>query len=119
MNAKLEKLKDTFSALFNQRNEINEHKQTINQEIVDEFIASHRDEIFNVAIEKEEVVEAIRDLKNGKSDGYHGVSNGNLKYAPEQVIDFLCTIYTKMINHQSMPKDFNICILKPIIKDPA
>ena len=89
------------------------------QGIVEEFLTKHRDEVFNITIDKEEIKTAIRGLKNNKSVGYHGVSNENLKYAPEQVIDFLTTIYAKMINCQSMPKDFNICMLKPIIKDPS
>ncbi len=115
---KIDKLKTIFEKTFNERNEINKAEEEANRIIVDKFIKEQENKIFDVKLNHDDIHECIKSLKNGKSIGYHGISNENLKYALcDELVDFILVIFTKMINYKVIPQDFNISILKPLVKD--
>lgn len=59
-------------------------------------------------------------MKNGKATGFSGVSNEMLKNGWNKITStVLKQMYEWMINTGSIPKLFNISILKPLIKDES
>ncbi len=118
VTAKIEKLEEWFKKQFTERHEINKLEEETNQKLVDEFIKSHESTIFDIVIDKNDIVDALKAMKNGKSVGTHGISYENLKYAAnDEVVDMIHVLFTKMINHKVLPKDFNVSIIKPLLKD--
>jgi hypothetical protein len=115
---KIDKLKEHFEKLFTQRNEENKKEEEANQRIEDDFLKKYESTTFNIDLNKLDIEESIKQLKNGKSQGTHGVCNENFKYALcDELVDFIHVIFTKMINNKIMPNDFNVCIIKPLLKD--
>ncbi len=71
-----------------------------------------------VHISEENVRIVIKNLKNGKAVGFSGVSNEMLKHGNTEVINSTLTYRMEwMVNTATIPKLFNISILKPLIKD--
>ena len=67
------------------------------------------------------IKEIIKEFKNGKATGYHGISNEMAKYAlnagNEQIASCYRIIFQKMIDSAVVPDECNISIIKSIIKD--
>ena len=65
-------------------------------------------------------LDTVKELKNGKATGYHGISNEMVKYAlnaeNEQIASCYRAIFQKMIDSAIVPDECNISIIKPIIK---
>jgi hypothetical protein len=74
-----------------------------------------------IVVEHEEVKKIIKELKNGKATGYHGISNEMVKYAlnenNEKIVEYFTIIFQKMIDSAVVPDECNISIIKPIVKD--
>jgi hypothetical protein len=60
-------------------------------------------------------------MKNGKSVGYHGISNEMVKYAVtkknQRLVNFMTILFNKIIETSKVSDDFNVSIIKPLIKD--
>ena len=85
--------------------------------LINEFKEKRKNDDF-VHIEEENVRMIIENLKNGKAVGFSGVSNEMLKHGNTKVINSTLTYLMEwMINTATIPKLFNISILKPLIKD--
>ena len=71
-----------------------------------------------VHIDEDHVRMIIKNLKNGKAVGFSGVSNEMLKNGNTSVINSTITYLMEwMLSTATIPKLFNISILKPLIKD--
>lgn len=60
-------------------------------------------------------------MVNGKSNGYYGISNEMVKYTMNKDNKRIAACYTilfnKIFESGTVPENFNISIIKPIIKD--
>ena len=74
-----------------------------------------------VCISHETILSIIKELPNGKSVGYHGISNEMVKYALSEnsfrIVDYYEIIFNKILETSVIPFDFNISIIKPLVKD--
>ncbi|RNA43332.1 RNA-directed DNA polymerase from mobile element jockey-like [Brachionus plicatilis] len=69
-------------------------------------------------LEYGEMKDVISTLKNGKSSGMSNISNEMIKYCDSKLlIKTLQICYGKMIEYSRVPTNFNISIIKPLIKD--
>jgi hypothetical protein len=74
-----------------------------------------------IIVDQDSVEKTIKSLKNGKSTGYHGISNEMVKYSINKTNKRMAKCYTsifnKIIESSQVPDNFNVSIIKPIIKD--
>jgi len=114
----LDQATEEYKELFNVPFESSANKVKIENELAE--MLKEKDNT-PVTIELDTVKEIIRELKNGKATGYHGISNEMVKYAlnaeNEQIAKCYKIIFQKMIDTAIVPDECNISIIKPIIKD--
>ncbi len=117
----LDEAKSQYEELFNVSFPHNVDKEKIKIELNQMLNEPEEDDEITI-VEQSVVEEIIRTLKNGKSTGYHGISNEMVKYALSKENDLIAKNYTiifnKIIESSVVPKDFNISIIKPLVKDP-
>ncbi len=117
----LDEAKSQYEELFNVSFPHNVDKEKIKIELNQMLNEPEEDDEITI-VEQSVVEEIIRSLKNGKSTGYHGISNEMVKYALSKENDLIAKNYTiifnKIIESSVVPKDFNISIIKPLVKDP-
>lgn len=112
------KIKESYEKLFSESNQVRHTNTVMNEKFVKDFEKKHLDVIFDIDVNADRIKQHISNLSCGKSVGFSEVSNEMLKYSKsDQLIEYIKTIFEKMINHQVAPYLFNISILKPIIKD--
>jgi hypothetical protein len=111
---KIDKLISMFEKIVNERNKDNKEQEEANEQTINDFLKKYEDKTFDLQISREDLETCFKSLKNGKSIGFHGISNENLKYAlSDKLLDYIEVILIVKV----MPADFNISILKPLIKD--
>ena len=67
-------------------------------------------------IKREEVVEAIANLKNGKAAGVDGISAEMLKYGGESIIEWMHRICQLAWEQERVPGDWTEAVIIPIYK---
>ena len=75
-----------------------------------------------VKVCRSKLEELIKCLPNGKSIGITGISNEMLKYSQidqteNQLVNSMVILFNKMFEYQMVPTNFNLSIIKPLIKD--
>ena len=123
INIPIDDIRKQYKVLFNTSNFPDEEKDKNEEEkltkLINDFKEKRTENDF-VHIKEENVRMIIKNLKNGKAVGFSGVSNEMLKHGNTKVINATITYLMKwMINSATIPKLFNISILKPLIKDPS
>ncbi|KAF2896139.1 hypothetical protein ILUMI_10037 [Ignelater luminosus] len=69
------------------------------------------------AISTEEIQQAIREMKNGKSSGSGGIPIKILKHANTSIHEILTYIFNRcLLNHDKLPQDWKVRYLTPIYK---
>ncbi len=116
----LEEAKKEYEELFNVSFPHKVNKDKIKQELetmLDE--PQPHDDITMISQLNVETI--MRELKNGKATGYHGISNEMVKYALSEknnkISECYTIIFNKIIETSTVPRDFNISVIKPLIKD--
>ncbi len=115
----LDQAKQEYKELFTTSFPHKADKEKIKLELDELLKDESNDE--EIILEEEAVESIIKELKNGKAIGYHGISNEMLKYAiskeNKKLVTFITIFYRKIIETSTVPEDFNISIIKPLIKD--
>lgn len=62
----------------------------------------------NIVINKEDVKEALKKLRNRKSPGLDGITNELLKYGGESITDQLTTLINKILHFHRIPDEWRI-----------
>ncbi len=123
INIPIDEIRKQYNVLFNTSNFPDEEKNKSDEEKLEKLISDYKKTKTKsdyVKIDEENVRKVIKNLKNGKSVGFSGVSNEMLKNGNTNVINSTITYLMEwMINTATIPKLFNISILKPLIKDQA
>lgn len=119
INIQLCKLKDHYRNLFNSPNNID---NTVSNENIDKFkenTEKHKKPRFDYNLSHHKLKELIDDLPNGKSAGISNISYEHINYCSSNVfVLYLTKLYVSMIQFSLVPENFNIAIIKPIVKDP-
>jgi len=87
------------------------------KEEIKKFLEETENVVYDEKIEKWEVDQIVKELDNNKSVGMHEVSNEMIKNAPNKIIDILLIIIQLLINFGCVFDNFNVSIIKPIVKD--
>ena len=93
-----------FEKLLNEENEWND-------ELSAEYVEGPAD-----IISKEEIRQAIQDLKVRKAAGPSGVTGEMIKAAGEQAVDWLTSICIRIVNEETIPESWQMSELVPIYK---
>ena len=64
------------------------------------------------------VVNAIRSLCAGKSDGVDDICSDNLKHATDRFIDYIVSLFNSILSHGCVPNCFLSSTIIPIPKNP-
>ena len=64
-----------------------------------------------------EVLAAIKSSKSGKSPDHHGINSEHFKYACNRVPAMLSFLFTAILVHGYLPKNFMLSSLIPIVKN--
>ena len=64
------------------------------------------------------VVNAIRSLCAGKSDGVDGICSDNLKHTTDRCIDYNVSLSNSILSHGCVPISFLSSTIIPIPKNP-
>ena len=96
--------REYFEKLLNEGNEWND-------ELSAEYVEGPAD-----MIRKEEVRQAIQDLKVRKAAGPSGVTGEMIKAAGEQAVDWLTSICNRIVKKEAIPESWQMSELVPIYK---
>ena len=96
--------REYFEKLLNEENEWND-------ELSAEYVEGPAD-----MISKEEVRQAIQDLKVRKAAGPSGVTAEMIKAAGEQAVDWLTNICNRIVKEEAIPESWQMSELVPIYK---
>ena len=110
----------TFFDLFNTTINQSEENKLKNKNAKDKNI-EYRNKIKDIGTHKislSTVEEIIKNLRNGKANGNSEISNEAIKYSNNtKVLILVRGILEKIINFGYIPKQFNIGVIHPIIKN--
>ncbi len=111
-------LKNEMSKLFNERLIYNKEMEDQAEKEVSEFMTKYKDVKFNYEISSSRLVKIIGKIKLNKASGQAKTKGEYIKYGccPE-LIKLLKYIYETIINYDIKVKNFNIGLIKPIVKD--
>ena len=96
--------REYFEKLLNEENEWND-------ELSAEYVEGPAD-----MISKEEIRQAIQDLKVRKAAGPSGVTAEMIKAAGEQAVDWLTSICNRIVKEESIPESWQMSKLVPVYK---
>jgi hypothetical protein len=102
---------NTFNKKLVHSNDLREKEETI------KFLHDTENLVYDEVIEKWEIEMIVNDLENNKSIGIQEVSNEMIKNSPNKLVDILLVIIQLLINFGCIFENFNVSIIKPIIKD--
>jgi hypothetical protein len=123
INIPIDKIKKQYKDLFNSSNFPDPQRDKEEEEELKKLIDEYKKNNPNddeIKIKEDVLEKIIKNLKNGKATGFSGVSNEMLKNGWNKITStVLKQMYEWMINTGSIPKLFNISILKPLIKDES
>jgi len=70
----------------------------------------------NCVIDVFEVLQGVRRLKPGKSDGYVGLTSDYFMHACNELYVHVAILFTGLLVHSCIPEDLSICTVIPIPK---
>jgi hypothetical protein len=124
INVPIEELRNYYYELFNKHNVDDPAKDDENENKVKEMLKKHAEkrqagELEILKVDNNLLDKIFKELKNGKSVGWTGISNEMLKYTKcEALTSILAKVFEIILNTGVIPHLFNISILKPLVKDP-
>ena len=71
------------------------------------------------SIQNNELIDSLKSLATGKSDGYLGIYSDHLIHGTEMLCSFLTDLFNSMLNHGFTPSKMNVGTIIPLIKDKS
>ena len=84
--------------------------------VVEQSRSDAKNRVQKIQISKEEVRQAIQDLKMRKAAGPSGVTAEMIKAAGEQAVDWLNSICNRIVKEEAIPESWQMSELVPIYK---
>ena len=94
-------------------------EKEIDEEEEADLDSDNGDDVLDRPISREEVLLAIRKLKNNKAAGPDGIIGEMLKYAGDPVVDFLVKLFNILFDRGIFPDSWSESILLPLFKKGA
>jgi hypothetical protein len=112
----IDELKNEFMKIFNDK--LIRSDDTPFKNRVSQFKSDNDDKIYKDDISIETIEEIIKDLNSGKAIGINKCSNEMFKNTKSKIfVKLLSKFFSKILNTGIFPDDFNISIIKPLVKD--
>jgi len=112
----INELKDEFSKIFNDKLIRGDDTEFIIK--IEDFNKLYTNKIFEYELNEAIISGIIKDLNNNKAIGINKCSNEMFKNANNvNLIKLLTNFFKKSISYGILPPNFNISIIKPLIKD--
>jgi hypothetical protein len=109
--ASIQLLKTEFERLLNENLIHNETDE------MQEQTAEERPNLIAFAPNRATIRRILKNRPNGKAIGYANVSSEMFKYGlGTALVEYLHLLFSKMINEDQMPENFNIGVIKPLVK---
>ncbi|RNA17696.1 RNA-directed DNA polymerase from mobile element jockey-like, partial [Brachionus plicatilis] len=106
--------------LFNETEIENRKILEQNIKLIGEYSKEHFGITYNYKMDEDKLVNIINKLDNNKAPGHNKISHEMIKYGlSEKLIKILKLLYETLINYDVMPKNFNIGIVKLVVKDQS
>ncbi|RNA38301.1 RNA-directed DNA polymerase from mobile element jockey-like [Brachionus plicatilis] len=110
-------IRDAYKKIFTNRKQSDVDERNVLNKLK-EHLERVESESPKFKLEYGEMKDVISTLKNGKSRGMSNISNEMIKYCDSKLlIKTLQICYGKMNEYSRVPTNFNISIIKPLIKD--
>jgi exonuclease III len=87
------------------------------ESVVGDMVTTNYSNYIPVQITSEQVADAIKNMKRGKSPGHDGLSIEHLQYAGGHIARLLSMLYTLCIRHAYLPSDLTKTIVIPLVKN--
>ncbi len=121
IEASIEDLEIMFRSLFNDKLNPNKEDDPLRTGLVNDFInemdSKHQHEY---KIDDKSIKSILARLPNKKAIGYTNMNYEMFKYADRTMMAKLIhELFTDIIRYSTVPRQFNISIIKPLCKDPA
>lgn len=114
----LNTITDEYEKVFNVENNRDVGNNAIMKSKVDEFLNNYVHSVFSSNISLATLKENISKLETKKATGISGITNEMLLYSNETAIpNVIKLIFDKCISFSITPLFFNICIIKPLVKN--
>lgn len=119
INIQMSALKDHYYKLFNSPNNIDDLATQESKNNFNENAFKHKREKFSYKLDQNDLKALINDLPNGKSPGLSKLSYEHLRYcASSSLVEYSTKLFETMLQFSTIPDNFNVAIIKPIVKDP-
>ncbi|CAF0747706.1 unnamed protein product [Brachionus calyciflorus] len=116
----LDDAKIEIEKLFNHGEVINKEIEDKSEEKLDEFMEKNSTTKYDYKINSEELISIIKNLSSNKAAGYNKITNEMFKYGiSEKLVDILKLVYESLINYNINLKEFNIGLVKLLVKDKS
>jgi hypothetical protein len=118
INAPINKLKDHYHDLFNNKNDIIPgNNENSDKELSDIVNMKHKDK-FEYTINLNKVAEILHELPNNRSPADDGLSYEHYKHCNSMIfIEYIKFLIETMFQYSITPTGFNMATIKPLIKD--
>ena len=70
----------------------------------------------NKRIEEQEILAAIKSLKNNKSHGIDSILNEHLKHTSHLLLPMSCNLLNLIFDTGIIPEVWTVCLIKPVYK---
>ncbi len=119
INIPIETLKAHYEELFNKKHNIKPEVQKDEDKKFKENCEKFKKEYYDFKLEPAHLSSLILDLPNGKACGLSNLTYEHLKHCSSYTfLLYLSKMYEVMIKFSVVPENFNLSVLKPLIKDP-
>jgi hypothetical protein len=119
INVPIETLKKHYEDLFNVKHNIKPDAQVNENNKLEENKNKFSKAKFDYMLDPAKLNDLILDLPNGKACGLSNLTYEHIKHCSSfTFLLYLSKMYETMVRFSVIPENFNVSILKPLIKDP-
>lgn len=113
----IDTLKTEFEKIFNEK--LVQSSTMVEETAVNNFKSENEHKIFSdLVVDEDMIANVIKDLKNNKAIGNMQSSNEMFKHNRSKNLNkLLALFFTKVLQYGTLPENFNISIIKPLVKD--
>jgi len=116
VQVEIKQLQEEFTKIFNDK--LIKGDDTIYLAKIDAFNRQYENTKFEYKLDESQMSSIIKDLNNNKAIGINKCSNEMFKYANNtNLLKLITNFFKKSICYGLLPPNFNISIIKPLIKD--
>ena len=112
--------KSLYSSVTSDLSELSDMYDSIKADINNVCLSNNhsRGSFYDHTVYRINVVNAIRSLCAGKSNGVDDICSDNLRHATDRFIDYIVSLFNSILSHGCVPISFLFSTIIPIPKNP-